>query len=251
MLTWIVLVLLTLWLLRQRVGKEKINTDLPLGLPEGTIRGLLALVVVSFPFTFFWRDEPVPSIVSNMVFVIIAFYFEKRSHGTPIKEVLAQISEEKKKITRDQLPMYWPKYTVRSLLIVLVIVLFINSYLVTNPMPPVINTFVDIIAMVGSFIIGMAGHSIEIRMFKHKVLKRKAKTSETLQQAAQALEKESRAKNSKLGSLVAYLVCAALFFSLFLFTFNLSINIPLVYGLELPIREALFMSVNVYFGFRQ
>ncbi|MBN2153070.1 MAG: hypothetical protein JW839_16580 [Candidatus Lokiarchaeota archaeon] len=251
MLSWILLVLISLWLLRQRVGKEKIFPDLPLGMPEGTVRALLAIVVVSFPFTFFWRGVSVPSIVANLVFVVIAFYFEKRSQKSTVKEAAMEISEERKKVTRDQLPLYLPKYTVRTILVALVVALFVNSYLVASPLPTAINTFIDILAMVGSFVFGMLGRSIEVSMAKRKIRKRKEKTGETLQQAAQALEKEDKLRNARLGSFVSYVVCSALILSLFFFTFDIRLDIFLVEGVSIPIREALFMSVNVYFGFRQ
>jgi hypothetical protein len=220
-------------------------------MPEGSIRALLAIVIVGFPFTFFWRGEPVPSIVANLVFVVIAFYFEKRGQKSTVKEAIMQISEERKKISRDQLPLYLPKYTVRFILVTLVVVLFVNSYLVSKPLPDFINTFIDILAMVGSFVFGMLGRSIEISMAKRKIRKRKEKTGGTLQQAAQAQEKESKVSAARIGSFISYVVCAAMITSLFLFTFNISVDIPLVAGFAIPIREVLFMSVNVYFGFRQ
>jgi hypothetical protein len=251
MLSWIFLILLTLWMLRKRVGQGKIDPNTGLGMPEGTIRAFLAIVIVSLPFTFFWRNEPVPSIVANMVFVIIAFYFEKRIEKTSVKEAVMQISEERKKLTRDELPLYLPKYSVRAILVLLVLILFINSYLVTNVFPTGINTFVDILAMVSSFVVGMLGRSIEVSAAKHKILKRVEKTGQSLQQVTQELEKESRLKAKRIGAIAAYLVCAALIIAMFLYTANVSIDIPLVAGLSLPLRETLFMSVNTYFGFRQ
>ncbi|MEX2685016.1 MAG: hypothetical protein Q6373_025805 [Candidatus Sigynarchaeota archaeon] len=212
---------------------------------------MLAIIVVSLPFMFFWRGEPVPSIVANLVFIVIAFYFEKRSQKSTVKEAAMQISEERKKIPRDQLPLYLPRYSVRVILVALVVSLFINSYFVASPLPTAINTFIDILAMVGSFIFGMLGRAIEVNMAKRKILKRKKKTGETLQQAAQVLERENKLVSARIGSFIAYLVCAAMIISMFLYTFKIPLLLELAPGVSIPIREALFMSVNVYFGFRQ
>jgi hypothetical protein len=251
MLSWILLILLTVWMLRNRVGQGKIDPNTGLGMPEGTIRAFLAIVIVSLPFTFFWRNEPVPSIVSNMVFATIAFYFEKRIEKTSVKEAVMQISEERKKLTRNVLPLYVPKYTVRALLVLLVVVLFINSIFVTSPFPAVTNTFIDILAVFGSFVLGILGRAIEVSAAKHKILKVTEKTGKSLQQVTQELEKESRVQAKRIGALAAYLVCAALVIVMVLYTVDIPIEIPIAAGLSFPLREAIFMFVNFYFGFRQ
>jgi hypothetical protein len=58
-------------------------------------------------------------------------------------------------------------------------------------------------------------------------------------------------KTKRIGAAAAYLVCAAIIIVMFLYTFDVPIDIPLFAGLSLPLREALFVYVNVYFGFRQ
>ncbi len=251
MLSWILLILLTVWMLRNRVGQGKVDPTTGLGMPEGTIRAWLAIVIVSMPFTFFWRNEPVPSLVASMVFATIAFYFGKRIEKNSVKEAVMQISEKQKKLTRDVLPLYLPKYTVRAMLVLLVVLLFINSYFVTSPVTTATNVFVDILAIVGSYVLGMLGRAIEVSAAKHKILGQMNKKGQSLQQATQELEPELRVKTKRLGAAAAYLVCAALIIAMVLYTFDVPLDIPIVGGLFLPLREVIFIYVNAYFGFRQ
>jgi hypothetical protein len=162
MLSWILLIILTVWMLRQRVGQGKVDPTTGLGMPEGTIRAWLAIVIVSMPFTFFWRNEPVPSLVASMVFATIAFYFGKRIEKSSVQEAVMKISEERKKLSRDVLPLYLPKYTVRAILVLLVVLLFINTYFVISPLPAMTNTFIDFLAIIGTYVIGMLGRAIEV-----------------------------------------------------------------------------------------
>ncbi len=251
MLSWILLILLMLWMLRMRVGQGKVNHNTGLGMPEGTIRAWLAIVIVSMPFMFFWFNVPVPSIVASMVFATLAFYFGKRIEKSSVQEAVMQISDGRKKVSKDVLPMYLPKYSVRAILVLLVVALFINSYFVTSPLPTATNTFIDILAIVGAYVLGMAGRAIEVSAAKHKILDRMKKKGQSLQQATQELEPELRVKTKRLGAAAAYLVCAALIIAMVLYTLNIQINLPLVAGLSFPLREAIFMYVNAYFGFRQ
>ncbi len=251
MLSWILLILLTVWMLRNRVGQGKVDSTTGLGMPEGTIRAWLAIVIVSIPFTFFWRNEPVPSLVASMVFATIAFYFGKRIEKSSVQEAVMKISEERKKQTRDKLPMYLPKYTVRIILVLLVVLLFINSYFVTRPLPAMTNMFIDILAIIGSYVIGMLGRATEVSAAKHKILDRMNKKGQSLQQATQELEPELRVKTKRIGAAAAYIVCAALIVVMVLYAFDAPIDIPLFAGLSLPLRETLFVYVNFYFGFRQ
>jgi len=238
-------------MLRMRVGQGKVNPNTGLGMPEGTIRAWLAIVIVSMPFTFFWRSEPVPSMVVSMVFATIAFYFGKRIEKSSVQEAVMQISEGRKKISKDELPLYLPKYSVRAILVLLVVALFINSYFMPSPLPAIINTFIDILAIVGSYVLGMLGRAIEVSAAKHKILVWMNKKGQSLQQATQELGPALRVKTKKIGAAAACLVCAALVIAMVMYTFNLSIGIPIVAGLSIPLREAIFMYVNAYFGFRQ
>ena len=53
----------------------------PLGMPRGTVRAFITILIVSFPLGYLLIGEDVPSFITNSIFVLVAFYFTSRSSG--------------------------------------------------------------------------------------------------------------------------------------------------------------------------
>ena len=134
MITWILAVFLFLWILAERLIKKKKIIGVPLGLPEGTVRASIALLIVTFPLNqfimnfLFGNPLEIQKWFINTLFVVVAFYFEARAFEKSIPQLLKEVKDPAKyKKTRSELPMYWPRFTVRITLftlLILTVVLF-------------------------------------------------------------------------------------------------------------------------------
>ncbi len=93
MITWILGGILLIWILANRFSQNgKIDGE-PLGMPRGTVRAFITLMIVSFPFGYLLRGEPIPPLIINAIFIVVAFYFEARRSS---HERLMQIVNEVK-----------------------------------------------------------------------------------------------------------------------------------------------------------
>jgi len=50
----------------------------PLGMPRGTVRAYIAIIVVAFPFNYLIVNQEIPRVVTSAIFILVAFYFETR-----------------------------------------------------------------------------------------------------------------------------------------------------------------------------
>jgi len=59
------------------------NKNLPLGLPEGSVRAIIALSVVGVALAKFFIDDAVPDQLLAIVGVAVGFYFGSRTAEPP------------------------------------------------------------------------------------------------------------------------------------------------------------------------
>jgi small-conductance mechanosensitive channel len=251
MLAWILTIVLLVWLFHKRLGRSEIVKEAPLGLPEGTVRAFLAIIVVSLPLTFIWLNIKIPIIVSNIVFLVTAFYFEKRSQRQTAKEVAKDIQQPIPETSRDVLPMYWHKYSVRILLVTMIIVLFIFSQFGPEQLIDARYTIVNLLIMIFSFVLGLAGKRVETSYTTRKIKKYAKKRNITPLEAAKDLELKLKKQSLQFESAFAVIVIFAVLMSLFMFTFNLDIPIIIPGVVPISVTENLLQLLSVYFGFRQ
>ncbi|MBY8989230.1 MAG: hypothetical protein KGD58_00620 [Candidatus Lokiarchaeota archaeon] len=50
MITWILLLILSIWILANRFSQNGKVAGYPLGMPRGTVRALITIMIVAFPF---------------------------------------------------------------------------------------------------------------------------------------------------------------------------------------------------------
>ena len=150
MITWILGIVLIIFVLINRFGKDGRVQGHPLGMPRGTVRAIITLMVVSFPFTYIIANSQIPSEIVNTIFILVAFYFEARKGEDSRLKIIEgvkdtdEVSEEKR---RTKKPLYLPKYSVRILLMILLIVFYLIDVFVQPISLELTNTLIDILVI--------------------------------------------------------------------------------------------------------
>lgn len=88
----------------------------PLGLPAGSVRALLCLIIVSFLVIQTVRGVRVDVVWSEALMITLAHYFTTRRFVPLSRELRAKL-EATGEIEPDESPLYLPKHSVRILLI--------------------------------------------------------------------------------------------------------------------------------------
>ncbi|HME51990.1 MAG TPA: hypothetical protein VKM55_07220 [Candidatus Lokiarchaeia archaeon] len=225
----------------------------PLGMPEGTVRAYLSIIVVAFPFLFVWQGLAIPNLLSNLLFLVCAFYFEKRSTKVTAKAVIGEFMDvdDHTPKKRDSLPLYLPKYSVRTLLIVLIIALLINSYSSTIGTITSENTFANLLITLGAFVVGLAGRRLGNNMIARRIRWHAKIKKISLSEAANEIDPALKRSSAILESILSIIVIIAVISSLFMFTFNFDISIPFFGIVVVSTRENLLQLLSLYYGFRQ
>ena len=154
MISFIIGGILLIFILIRRFSKDGKVAEYPLGMPRGTVRALITLMIVSFPLGYLITGEEIPGLIINSIFIVVAFYFETRRSE---KEKLMQIVEELKGsdlIIKEKKPLYLPQYTVRISLVIIIIVIIIIKMLKPKFVFQQTNTLADLLLIIGFFIIG-------------------------------------------------------------------------------------------------
>ena len=159
MITWILAIVLGIWCLYKRFQEGGKVEGLPLGMPRGTVRAFVTLLIVAFPFNYLIFIQEVPRLIINVIFVAVAFYFQTRK-GQKEEEVRQIVHEVKNPIKiHDELkkqkkPLYLPKYSVRTLLFTMLIVILIWNTLGPQLAFRATETLIDLVLIVGLFSLG-------------------------------------------------------------------------------------------------
>ncbi len=261
MITWILGGILIVWCLIKRFKADGRVEGQPLGMPRGTVRAMITILIVSFPFSFILIGEDIPGLIINAIFIVVAFYFEARKPGQDrMKSLIKEIKNPDKydlEVRKEKKPLYLPKYTVRFTIITL-----LASIVILNALGPTVpfeatNTLVDILLILALYIVGGFFRGIGVLREKGK-LKSKIIQMENYQSLSkyeileklEKLEKPSwwkqKGKNflsiMTLTSVVTALICYTINWDLILLT------LPFY---EFSLRETLLLFISVYYGFRE
>lgn len=87
----------------------------PLGLPSGSIRAILSLLIISVIVTRTVRSEPVGLLWVETLMIALAHYFTSRRFVDLPAEVLRRL-EDDGVIEREGSPLYLPRHTIRILI---------------------------------------------------------------------------------------------------------------------------------------
>lgn len=88
----------------------------PLGLPTGSVRALLTLIVVAVVVTKMVFHRPPDSIWIETLLIALAHYFTSRRFVSLSPEIMQRL-EDDGTIDRERHPLYLPKNTIRFLII--------------------------------------------------------------------------------------------------------------------------------------
>ncbi|TFG21291.1 MAG: hypothetical protein EU530_00655 [Promethearchaeota archaeon] len=267
MITWILAIFLFLWILAERIIKKKKIVGVPLGLPEGTVRACIALLIVSFPLNQFIMNSLISSPLSiqkwfmNTLFVVVAFYFEARAFEKTIPQLLKEIKDPAKyKKTRNELPVYWPRFTVRIILFTLLIltVVLLTTGVFTEPTSlvpqiPITDTITELIFIVFFFMVGLIIRRIHQKSLTRKI-RRQLKTHDgTQEELIEILEKKERRNGRITEGILAFVMLITLIIVLIFYTlpWNLDLFIIPIIDLTVSIRMGMILLLSLYFGYRQ
>ncbi len=254
MITWILGIALIIFVLIKRFGKDGRVEGYPLGMPRGTIRAIITIMVVSFPFTYILYNTQIPSEVVNTIFILVAFYFEARKGQDNRLKIIEEIknpekvSEEKRKTKK---PLYLPRYTVRISLMIFLIVFYLIDLFIQNISLELTNTLIDILVIAILYFIGTFFRAIG-QIFSKKKLKERIEEIPSYQELSkydilEKLDEQKRGSISSIGrNLFSIIVFIAVTSALFLFTID--IDFALIFNVSL--RRSLLLLINLYYGFR-
>jgi len=260
MITWILGIALIIFVLIRRFGKDGRVEGYPLGMPRGTVRAIITLMIVTFPFNyipplnFIFNETQIPSEIINTIFILVAFYFEARKGQDSRLKIIEEIkhpekvSEEKRKTKK---PLYLPRYTVRISLMIFLIVFYLIDLFIQPISLELTNTLIDILVIAILYFIGTFFRAIG-QIFSKKKLKEQIKEVPSYQELSkydilEKLDEQKRGSINNYGrNLFSIIVFIAVTTALFLFTFN--IDFTLIFSISL--RRALLLLINLYYGFR-
>ena len=99
----------------------------PLGLPRGSVRALLTLLIVAVVIVQLARGHEVELLWTETLMIALAHYFTSRRFIRLSPEVIRRLTEEGQ-IEAEPRPLYLPQYSIRLILVVAFIGLAVYLY---------------------------------------------------------------------------------------------------------------------------
>jgi len=87
----------------------------PLGLPTGSVRALLTLLVIAVVLTSLVQDRPLDILWSETLLIALAHYFTSRRFVALPPSVITRLEREGV-IEQERHPLYLPKHSIRFLI---------------------------------------------------------------------------------------------------------------------------------------
>lgn len=259
MITWILGGILLVWILVNRFSQDGKIEGYPLGMPRGTVRAFITLMIVTFPFGYLINEQTIPSIIVNAIFIVVAFYYEaRRSSRERLQQIVNEVKPSEEisiSLKNEKFPLYLPKYTVRISLVIILILIQTMIFFQPGLTFEATNTLADLLLIVFFFIIGAFFRSI-IKSREKKKIKQQIGEMDASLSEVQIIEKLMLEEHSwwKTGgrSLLSIIMLVLITTALLFYTFDIDyplLNLP-QYGLILTLQGTLLLLVNVYYGIR-
>jgi len=257
MITWILGGLLLVWCLYNRFKEGGRVEGEPLAMPRGTVRAFITVLIVAFPFGYLIFGEVIPRYLVNAIFIVVAFYFEARRSG---EEKLKQIIDEIKSpeiveldIRKEKKPLYLPKYTVRALLIIMLIITQTIMFIKPDISFQITNTLADLLLIMGLFMVGASFRNIAKSMDKKKI-KAEISNMDASLTDIEIIEKimlrEPSWWKKKGKNVLSIIMLILVIIALGMFTLDWNIEIISARYYTLSLSESLLLLINAYYGFR-
>ncbi|MFW9874790.1 MAG: hypothetical protein ACFFG0_16910, partial [Candidatus Thorarchaeota archaeon] len=247
------------WILLNRFSQDgKIDGE-PLGMPRGTVRALITIMIVAFPFGYLMIGKQIPGLIINTIFIVVAFYFGARRGE---KEKLVEIVKELKgpdvilEVKEEKKPLYLPKYTVRITLIIILLAIIILNWLGPDVPFEQTNTLADLILIIGFFIIGSFFRAI-LKVREKKEIREQIANMDASLSDAEIIEKlmirEPNWFKRKGKNILSILVLIAVIAALICYTFEIDYTLFTLKTLDnytFTLVGLLLIFTNAYYGFR-
>ena len=257
MITWILAGITLFWILLKRFSQDGKVEGQPLGMPRGTVRALITIMIVAFPCGYILRGKEIPGLIVNAIFVTVAFYFEaRRPDHEKLKKVVNEIkSPELVKIDlrKQKMPLYLPKYSVRILLVSMLLIFLIANYF--GPQVPFqgTNTIFDLLIIIVFFIIGeILGSMLTSR--ENKRIEKSIESIDASLSDAELIEKlllEDFGFWKRHGrSIISIIMLIVVTSALICYTFEWDYELIRLYDYTLTVVGILILLTNAYYGFR-
>jgi heme/copper-type cytochrome/quinol oxidase subunit 4 len=229
-------------------------------MPRGTVRGYITILIVAFPFNFLLVNKEIPGLIINVIFVAVAFYFETR-RGQKELEVRKVVHEVKNPIEvhnelkKQKKPLYLPKYTVRTILFIMLIIILVWNIL--GPQFPfrASETLINLVLIIavfsiGSFLryFGFLSRDKKIRKLIEEIPNHETLSEEELFTEIMDRQEEWWRDISK--SILSYVTLIAVLLALGAYTLNWDFIIAEFSFYTFSLREILLLVINAYYGFR-
>jgi hypothetical protein len=88
----------------------------PLGLPSGSVRALLTLLIIAVVIVETLRDHKLVDLWSETLLIALAHYFTSRRFVGLSADTLRRL-EEDGQIPRESNPLYLPRHTIRAMIV--------------------------------------------------------------------------------------------------------------------------------------
>ena len=258
MLTWILGGILAIWLILRRFGKDGKIEGQPLGMPRGTVRALITILIVSFPFNYIFAGLEIPGLITNAIFIVVAFYFEARRGCKDKLELIEEVkypNETKAAAQEQKKPLYLPKYSVRIIIISLLASLIIINTLGPNIPFEATNTFVDILLIIFLFFIGSILRLIKNSKEKKRIANQIKSIDNYMSLSEYEIldnleEKELSWWEERGKDILSLLIILAMVTALLCYTIKWDFIIPVFPFYDFSLRATLLLLISVYYGFR-
>ncbi len=257
MITWILGGIVLTWIIANRVSQNgKIDGE-PLGMPRGTVRAFITLLIVTFPFGYLLTGDLIPPLIINAIFIVVAFYFEARRSGhDKLRKIVNEIKNPELitlNLKEEKKPLYLPKFTVRFSLVVILVLIQIMIFLSPSIAFNITNTLADVLIIVSLFMIGAFFRSI-INFREKKNIKEQVGNMDASLSDVEIIEKlmlrepgwwKRTGKN-----IISVLMLVVVIIALLCYTFNWDYAIISSPYYNLTVVGVLLLLVNAYYGFR-
>jgi len=133
----------------------------PLGLPPGSVRALLTLLIVAVVVTQTVRGQEIELLWSETLMIALAHYFTTRRFLSLPPQVIRRLTDEGH-IEPEPNPLFLPRYTIRIVLIAIfagvAIYLYRRNELFDSPALPILG-------VVFAYVLGIMGRLPRLRFW--------------------------------------------------------------------------------------
>lgn len=128
----------------------------PLGLPRGSVRALLTLIVLGVVVFDLARGHDLDVIWTETLLIALAHYFTTRRFVTLPTDVMRRLENEGV-LEKEQQPLFLPRYSIRVLVLAAFVGLGVYLYRENRLFEP---RALSLLGMASAYLIGMIGRNI-------------------------------------------------------------------------------------------